>query len=219
MIFLSAAVCKGLNEMGYVEGRNVAVEYRGAAGQYDRLPALAVELVRRQVTVINAVGIANSAQAAKAATATIPIVFQNGSDPIKVGLVTSMNRPGGNLTGVVFFVSTLVAKRLEMLREFVPQATLVGFLTNPTNLISDTTDVQAAARSVGQQMTVLNASTVDEIDRAFAAAAQQRVGALLVDADTFFNRRRDQFAALAARYKIPASYPTRDFPEAGGLMS
>jgi putative ABC transport system substrate-binding protein len=216
---LSAAFRKGLNEMGYVEGRNVAVEYREAAGQYDRLPALAAELVRRQVTVIYAIGNANSAQAAKAATATIPIVFQNGSDPIKVGLVTSMNRPGGNLTGVVYFSSTLVAKRLEMLRELVPQATVIGFLTNPTNLISDTTDVQAAARSVGQQMTVLNASTVDEIDRAFAAAAQQRVGALLVDGDTFFNIRRDQFAALAARYKIPASYPTRNFPEAGGLMS
>jgi putative ABC transport system substrate-binding protein len=194
-------------------------EYSWADGQYDRLPALAAELVRRKVAVIYATGTANSALAAKAATAIIPIVFSNGSDPIKVGLVTSMNRPGGNATGVINFISTLVTKRLGMLRELVPQAKLIGFLTNPANPLSDPAAIQAAARSVGQQMIVLTASTVDEIDKAFAAAAQQAVGALLVDGDVLFNNRHDQFAALAAHYKIPASYPNRVFPHAGGLMS
>jgi len=210
---------RGLNELGFVEGRNVAFEYLWADGQYDRLPALAAELVRRKVAVIYATGTANSARAAKAATAFIPIVFQNGSDPIKVGLVTSMNRPGGNATGVINFISTLVAKRLGMLRELVPQANLIGFLTNPANPLSDPAAIQAAARGVGQQMIDLTASTVDEIDKAFAAAAQQGVGALLVDGDVLFNHRHDQFAALAAHYKIPASYPNRVFSDAGGLMS
>ena len=209
----------GLNELGFVEGRNVAFEYLWADGQYDRLPALAAELVRRKVAVIYAIGTANSARAARAATATIPIVFSNGSDPIKVGLVTSMNRPDGNATGVINFISTLVPKRLEMLRELVPQANLIGFLTNPANPLSDPAAIQAAARGVGQQMIDLTASTVDEIDKAFAAAAQQGVGALLVDGDVLFNNRHDQFAALAAHYKIPASYPNRVFSDAGGLMS
>ena len=210
---------RGLSELGFVEGRNVAFEYLWADGQYDRLPALAAELVRRKVAVIYATGTANSARAAKAATAFIPIVFQNGSDPIKVGLVTSMNRPGGNATGVINFISTLVAKRLGMLRELVPQANLIGFLTNPANPLSDPADIQAAAHGVGQQMIVLSASTVDEIDKAFAAAAQQGVGALLVDGDVLFNNRHDQFAALAAHYKIPTSYPNRVFSDAGGLTS
>ena len=214
---------KGLNEMGYVEGRNVAIEYRHAENQYDRLPALAAELVRRRVAVIVAVGNANSAMAAKAATATIPIVFLNGSDPIKVGLVPSLSRPGGNVTGISYFTSTLVAKRLELLREIVHRAATatIGFLTNPTNLISegDTADMQAAARSIGQQINVLRASTVNEIDAAFAAAAERHLGALLVDGDNLFNQRRDQMTALAARYKIPSSYPNRVFTEAGGLTS
>ena len=213
------AFLRGLNELGFVEGRNVAFEYLWADGQYDRLPALAAELVRRKVAVIWATGTANSARAAKAATAIIPIVFNNGSDPIKVGLVTSMNRPDGNATGVINFISTLVAKRLEMLRELVPQAKLIGFLTNPANPLSDPAAIQAASRGVGQQMIVLTASTVDEIDKAFAAAAQQGVGALLVDGDVLFNNRHDQFAALAAHYKIPTSYPNRVFSDAGGLMS
>jgi len=210
---------RGLNELGFVEGRNVAFEYLWADGQYDRLPALAAELVRRKVAVIYATGTVNSAMAAKAATAIIPIVFLNGSDPIKVGLVTSINRPGGNVTGVSNYVGTLVAKRLGMLRELVPQANLIGFLTNPANPLSDPAAIQAAARGVGQQMIDLTASTVDEIDKAFAAAAQQGVGALLVDGDVLFNNRHDQFAALAAHYKIPASYPNRVFSDAGGLMS
>jgi putative ABC transport system substrate-binding protein len=197
----------------------VAFEYLWADGQYDRLPALAAELVRRKVAVILATGTANSARAAKAATAIIPIVFTNGSDPIKVGLVTSMNRPDGNATGVTGFQSTLAPKRLGMLRELVPQAKLIGFLTNPANPISDPAAIQAAARGVGQQMIVLTASTVDEIDKAFAAAPQQGVGALLVDGDVLFNNRHDQFAALAAHYKIPTSYPNRVFSDAGGLMS
>jgi len=210
---------RGLNELGFVEGRNVAFEYLWADGQYDRLPALAAELVRRKVAAIYATGTANSAMAAKAATATIPIVFNNGSDPIKVGLVTSINRPGGNVTGMSNYVGTLVAKRLGMLRELVPQANLIGFLTNPANPLSDPAAIQAAARGVGQQMIDLTASTVDEIDKAFAAAAQQGVGALLVDGDVLFNNRHDQFAALAAHYKIPTSYPNRVFSDAGGLMS
>jgi putative tryptophan/tyrosine transport system substrate-binding protein len=217
------AFFKGLNEMGYVEGRNVAIEYRHAENQYDRLPALAADLVRRRVAVIVAIGAANSAMAAKAATATIPIVFVNGVDPIKVGLVPSLSRPSGNVTGMSYFTSTLVAKRLELLREMVPQAATatIGFLTNPTNLLSegDTADIQAAARSIGQQIDVLRASTVNEIDTAFAAAAERHLGALLVDGDNLFNERRNQMAALAARYKIPSSYPTRVFAEAGGLMS
>jgi putative ABC transport system substrate-binding protein len=174
------AFFKGLNEMGYVEGRNVAIEYRFAENQYDRLPALAAELVRRRVAVIYTPGSANSAMAAKAATATIPIVFLSGVDPIKIGLVPSLSRPGGNVTGMSSFVSTLVAKRLELLREIVPQAATarIGFLTNPTNLLSegDTADMQAAARSIGQQIDVLGASTVNEIDTAFAAAAERHLG-------------------------------------------
>jgi putative tryptophan/tyrosine transport system substrate-binding protein len=220
--YASAGFRQGLNEMGYVEGRNVAIEYRWADGQNDRLPELAAELVRRRVAVIFATDTTNSAQAARAATVMIPIVFTTGGDPVKLGLVASLPRPGGNVTGVTTYVGALVAKRLELLRELVPQATIMGFLTNPTNLSSDpnTTDIQAAAGSVGQQMIVLRASTVDEIDAAFATAARERAGALLVDGDgLLFSRRAEQLAALAARYGIPANYPTRLFPEVGGLMS
>jgi putative ABC transport system substrate-binding protein len=214
---------KGLNEIGYVEGRNVAIEYRWAEGQYDRLPALAADLVARKVAVIAAFSTANSAMAAKAATTTIPIVFLNGSDPIRLGLVESLNRPGGNVTGVSFFIGTLAAKRLELLRELVPQFTTatIGFLTNRTNLLSkqSTTEMQAAARSIGQEINILSAASVNEIDAAFATAAERHLTALLVDGDPLFNERRHQIVALAAHYKIPSSYAARVYPEAGGLMS
>jgi putative tryptophan/tyrosine transport system substrate-binding protein len=216
------AFLKGLNEMGYVEGRNVAIDALGA-DQYDQLLALAVDLVRRKVAVIFAFGTANAATAAKAATATIPIVFANGGDPIKIGLVASLSRPGGNVTGVTYFTSEVVAKRLQWIRELVPEAatTAIGFFKNPTNLMSDpdTSDMLAAARSIGQQISVLTASSVSEIDAAFASAAEQHLGALIVDGDALFNARRDQMVALATRYRIPSSYPTRVFTDAGGLMS
>jgi putative ABC transport system substrate-binding protein len=211
-----------LSEMGYVEGRNVAVEFRGA-DQYDQLLALAADLVRRKVAVIFAAGTANSAMAAKAATTTIPIVFSNGSDPIRVGLVPSLSRPGGNITGVTYFISEVVVRRLQFLRECVPGVarSMIGFLTNPTNLLSkpNTSDTLTVAQTVGQQIRVLTASTVNEIDAAFAAAAEERLAALIVDGDALFNRQHDQMAALAALYRIPSTYPTRTFAVAGGLMS
>ena len=213
---------EGLSEMGYVEGRNVAIEYRGA-DQYDQLLALAADLVRRKVAVIFATATANSAMAAKAATTTIPIVFANGSDPIRVGLVPSLSRPGGNITGVTYFISEVVAQRLQYLRELVPGAAVgtIGFLTNPTNLLSkpDTSDMLAAAQRIGQQIMVLTASTVNEIDAAFATAAEQHLAALIVDGDAVFNRQQDQMVALAARYRIPSTYPASVFAHAGGLMS
>jgi putative tryptophan/tyrosine transport system substrate-binding protein len=200
----------------------VAVEFRGA-DQYDQLLGLAADLVRRKVAVIFASATANSAMAAKAATTTIPIVFANGSDPIRVGLVPSLSRPGGNITGVTYFISEVVAQRLQRLREVVPGAAMgtIGFLTNPTNLLSkpDISDMLAAAQRIGQQIRVLTASTMNEIDAAFAAAAEQHLAALIVDGDAFFNTQRDQMAALAARYRIPSTYPARDFADAGGLMS
>jgi putative ABC transport system substrate-binding protein len=212
---------QGLREMGYVEGRNVAIEFRGA-DQYDQLLGLAADLVRRKVAVIYAAGTANSAMAAKAATASIPIVFGNGSDPIRVGLVQSLSRPGGNITGVTYFISEVVTQRLQYLRELVPGAAVgtIGFLTNPTNLLSkpDTSDVLAAAQRIGQQIKVLTASTVNEIDAAFAAA-EERLVALTIDGDALFANQRGQMAALAARYKIPSTYPAYYFADAGGLMS
>jgi putative ABC transport system substrate-binding protein len=213
---------KGLSEMGYVEGRNVGVEWRGS-DQYDQLPALAADLVRRKVAVIYATGTANSAMAAKTATTTIPIVFNNGSDPIRVGLVPSLSRPGGNITGVTVFISEIVAQRLQYLRELVPAAAVgtIGFLTNPTNLLSkpDTSDILAAAQRIGQQIRVLTASTVNEIDAAFAAAAEERLAALIVDGDALFASQDEGMAALAARYRIPSTYPAPYFADAGGLMS
>jgi ABC-type uncharacterized transport system substrate-binding protein len=212
---------EGLREQGFVEGR-VLIESRYApTGNYDGLLALAAELVRLPVAVLFATGSAGVARAAKAATATIPIVFANGGDPVKVGLVASLNRPGGNATGVTFYTSALVAKRLELLRELVPQAQMIAFLVNPTNPVTqgDTDDMEDAARSVGQQIMVVRAKNETEIDAAFAAIAQQRVGALLVDVDAYFNSRRDRLAALAAHYGIPASYNNRRYVEAGGLMS
>jgi putative tryptophan/tyrosine transport system substrate-binding protein len=211
---------QGLKDTGYVEGENVAIEYRWADNQTDRLPALAAELVRRRVAVI--VGNTPSAFAAKAATTTIPIVFLAAEDPVRLGLVASLARPGGNLTGINIFNSELTAKRLELLRQLVPAITRVAVLVNPadaTNTESTLRDVATAARSMGLQIQVLNASSSREIDAAFATFASERPDALFVGADPFFNSRRMQLAILAARHAVPATLPNRDLAEAVGLMS
>jgi putative ABC transport system substrate-binding protein len=216
-----AAFREGLNETGYVEHRNVDIEYRWAEGQVGRLPAFAADLVHRQVSVIVATGNVTTALAAKAATATIPIVFTTAGDPVEHGLVPSFNRPGGNVTGVNFLVSELGSKRLQLLHELVPAATAIGFLVNPTAPSSqfETSDVEAAAPVLGLRLHVENASSEREIDAAFTSFVQQRVNALFVGADAFFSARRDQLAALAARHALPASFGTRDIVVAGGLMS
>jgi len=218
---LPGAFRKGLAEMGYVEGRNVAIELRTTT-QIDQLPALAAELVQQKVAVIFAYGAANTARVAKAATATIPIVFANGADPIRLGFVASLARPGGNATGVSYFIGVLVAKRLEMMRELVPNAVKIGFLTNPANLLSagDTSDLLAAAGGVGQQIVVLKANTIEEIDAAFASAVREGVGALLIDAGgALFTSHYDQIVALAAHYRIPTGGASSSIVKAGGLMS
>ena len=210
-----------LREQGFVEGRNIIIEARYApTGNYDGLLALANDLVRLPVTVLFATGSAGVARAAKAATATIPIVFANGGDPVKVGLVASLNRPGGNATGFSFYTSALVPKRLELVRELVPQAQIIAFLVNPTNPVAegDTQDMEDAARSVGQRIMVVRAKNEAEINAAFATTAQQGAGAVVVDVDAYFSQRRNQLAALAARYRIPASYNNRRFVVTGGLM-
>jgi putative ABC transport system substrate-binding protein len=214
------ALAKGLGEMGFVEGRNVTIELHGTA-QYDLFPALAAELVRRQVAVIFVWGTANSALAAKAATSSIPIVFANGSDPVKSGIVKSLSRPGGNVTGVTFYNSGLVAKRLEMLRELVPKARTIGFLTNPTIQTSDANlaDMRAAIDVLGGRLLVLNASHAGEIDTAFARAAGQAADALLVGPDPTFTSRREQIIGLAARHRLPANYFRKIFCDDGGLSS
>ena len=217
---LVAAFRKGLSETGFVEGQNVAIEYRWAEGRYDSLPALADDLVRRRVGVIVATGGSPAALAAKAATATIPVVFSGASDPVRLGLVGSMNRPGGNATGI-HFVIDLEPKRLEMLRELVPSAGLIAVLLNPRSP-GATTQLRAiedAARAVSQPIQVLNASTDAEIDTAFADLVRERVGAVLVGADPFFNSRRRQLVELAAHHRVPAIYELREFVAAGGLMS
>jgi putative ABC transport system substrate-binding protein len=213
-----AAFRKGLSDTGYVEGRNVTVEYRWLDGQYDRLPAVLADLVRRRVAVI----VANAgAIAAKAATATIPIVFATNDDPVKTGLVASLARPGGNLTGVNFFNGELAAKRLGLLHELVPKAVRVAVLLNPAGGNAETIlrDVQEAAHVIGLQIRILNASTSNEIEAAFATLARERPDALFVGTSTFFANQRVQFATLAARERIPAAYPNRLFVDAGGLMS
>ncbi|MFL6821208.1 MAG: ABC transporter substrate-binding protein [Xanthobacteraceae bacterium] len=219
-VHLMAAFRRGLNETGYVEGRNVAIAYYWAHGQYDRLPALAADLVRRQVTVITASGNA-SALAAKAATATIPIVFSSGVDPVQAGLVTSLNRPGGNLTGVTTLGVELGPKRLQLLHELVPKATIVALIVNPTNRSSEiqVSDVQVAARALGLELHVLHASTERDIDSAFSALIPLRAGALVIAPESFFNSRSEQLAALTVRHAIPAIYSYREFVAAGGLMS
>jgi putative ABC transport system substrate-binding protein len=212
---------QGLNTVGYIEGQNVEIEYRWAQNQYDRLPALAAELVRRPVDVIAATGGMIAALAAKSATATLPIVFETGGDPVKAGLVVSLNRPGGNMTGIMLLIGLLGAKRLELLRELVPAAALVALLVNPTNPVAEaeTKDMQDAGRALGRQTLVLNATVESDIDTAFATVVQQRANALMVQADPFFLNRRNQFVALAARHAMPTMYPLREFVAAGGLIS
>jgi len=216
-----AAFHKGLGETGYVEGRNVAFEYRWAEGQYDRLPALAAELARRQVAVIAALGGDATAHAAKAATTAIPIVFAVTADPVRSGLVSSLNRPGGNLTGVNFLLNVIAAKQFEVLQEAVPKPGTVGFLVNPSGPEAESavSEVRAAAQALGHELLVANASSEREIDAAFAMLAQRRIGALLVGNDVFFYSRREQIVALAARHAIPTIYQVREYTQAGGLMS
>jgi putative ABC transport system substrate-binding protein len=213
-----AAFRQGLAEAGYVGGQNVAIEYRWAEGRFDRLPELAADLVRRRVSVIATPGTTAAALAAKAATATIPIVFGVGGDPVQLGLVASLNRPGSNATGVNFFSIELVAKRMQLLRELVPGAKHVAVLVNPTDRSNESTlrDVEAA---VGQQVLAFEAATGREIDTAFESLAREKVDALFVTGGAFFSARRVQFAVLAARYAVPASYSNREYVEAGGLMS
>jgi putative ABC transport system substrate-binding protein len=215
-----AAISQALSELGYVEGRNVAIEFRSAEGHYDRLPELAAELVRRQVAVI-ATASPVAALAAKAATATIPIVFSLGSDPVKDGLVASLNRPGGNITGVTFFNNLLSSKRLELLHQLVPDAAVIAVLLNPNNanVELEKNETEAAARALGLQLIMLRASTDREIDDAVASLVQQRAAALYVTGDAFFGLQREQIAALAARHAIPTSASGRFQVEAGILMS
>jgi putative ABC transport system substrate-binding protein len=211
---------QGLREAGYVEGRNVSVEYRWAEGQNDQLTELAADLVARQVAVIAATGGPAPVLAAKAATSSIPIVFVSGVDPIKAGLVASLNRPGGNITGVSPLLSALGSKRLELLHSLVPKAAVIGVLVNPNyDPDAQVRDVQVAADTIGLQVKVLPASSVEEIDTAFAAASQQAVAALFVANDPYFDSHRDQIIALAARAAIPAMYYTRAYTAAGGLIS
>ena len=215
-----AAVRQGLKEVGYVEGQNVAIEFRWAEGKYDRLPALATDLARRQVAVIAATS-TPAALAAKAVTSTIPIVFTTGADPVELGLVASLNRPGGNVTGVSFLVNELTAKQFEMLHKTVPNAVLFGFLVNPDFAFagSQTKDAQEAARALGHQLLVLPAKTESEIDAAFATLVQQKAGGLVTISEPFLNSRRNQIVALAARHSLPTLYPDRDYVVAGGLVS
>jgi putative tryptophan/tyrosine transport system substrate-binding protein len=212
---------EGLNETGYIEGQNVVVESRWADGQYDRLPALAADLVRLRVNVIVAGGGAVTAAAARAATTTIPIVFTNGDDPIRAGLVASLNRPGGNLTGVTFLTAELAGKRLELLHQLVPTAAVIGVLLNPKSATADATlkDAQEAARTLGKQIVIVNVSAEADLEPAFATLNQRRAEALSVGTDPFFTEIREHLAALAARYHIPAIYSLREYAEAGGLMS
>jgi ABC-type uncharacterized transport system substrate-binding protein len=216
------ALRQGLKETGYVEGENVTIVYRWAEGRYDRLPELAAELVRRPVAVIATGGGTLPARAVKEATATIPIVFSVPEDPVRLGLVTSLPRPGGNLTGVNFLTTELVAKRLELLREMVPAATRVAVLVNPANVANTDITVRdggAAARAMGLQIQLFNASTSGEIDAAFAALVRERPDALFISGDSFFNSRRVQLVNLTVRHAIPTGFSQRDMAEIGGLMS
>jgi putative ABC transport system substrate-binding protein len=216
-----AAIRYGLKEAGFVEGQNILIEYRSANGRYDLLPELAAELVRKQVVAIVAIATSWPAIAAKAATATIPIIFAFGGDAVDVGLVRSFNRPEANVTGVSLGNTELGPKRVELLRELVSNAGSIGFLLNPTNPVFDaeSTDITTAARTVGLQSIILKASIEPDIDAALAAAAHQRVSAIVISNDAFFNSQRDQIIALAARYRLPAIYGVREAVFAGGLLS
>jgi putative tryptophan/tyrosine transport system substrate-binding protein len=213
---LMAAFRQGLQETGYVEGQNVATEYRFAENNHDKLTALVKDFIHRPVAVI--VGNLITALAAKTATTTVPIVFATGTDPVKDGLVTNLNRPGGNVTGVSFFAASVGAKRLEQLRQLVPAATIIGVLETPDNT-EDRKDVEVAARAIGQQLIVLSAANPSEIQAAFTTFAQRGVGALIVTSSAFTFSHREEIAALAARYGLPASYGVREFAMAGGLIS
>ena len=219
--FLVVAFREGLEKEGYVEGQNVTVEYRWASGHYNELQTLASDLVRRHAVAIAATGGSISAQAAKAATANIPIVFNVGEDPIKLGLVASFNRPGGNITGVNTLSPALESKRLGLLRELVPQAAIVAVLLNPSNPDADLQrrDIQAAATAIGQDLRTFDVGNESDIETAFAALVRQRADALLVGSDVFLTNRREQIVALAARYAVPTIYSFRSFAESGGLMS
>jgi putative ABC transport system substrate-binding protein len=219
---LDAAFRKGLSETGVVDGQDVSVEYHWLGGQYSQLPSLMTELVRRRVAVIATPGGAPSTLAAKAATTTIPIVFGVAEDPVRLGLVASLARPGGNATGINYFGAELAAKQLGLLRALVPRAVRIAVLINPTNTANTESvlrDIQETARAIALQIQVLNAGTIAEIDAAFASLAANRTDALLVGPDAFFSIRRVQIAILAARYMIPTFCPNRDLVEAGGLMS
>jgi putative ABC transport system substrate-binding protein len=219
---VATAFRKGLNETGYVEGQNVTVEYHWLEGRYDRLPALLADLVHRQVAVIASPGSAPAVLAAKAATATIPIIFGIGEDPVRLGLVANLARPAGNATGINFFVNEVVAKRLRLLHDMVPKAVRVAVLVNPSNVSSTEATlhiVQEAARAIGVQTEIVNATTISEIDAVFASFARERPDALFVAPDGFFISRAVQFATLTARDKIPAAYSDRDTVAVGGLMS
>jgi ABC-type uncharacterized transport system substrate-binding protein len=219
--FFATEFYKGLKGGGYIEGRNVAIEYRWGLGQFERLPALAADLVDRRVAVIAANGGEPAAMAAKAATSTIPIVFGIGGDPVKLGLVASLNRPGGNATGISLLTPGLERKRIELLHELLPKATLIAALVNPKNQLAEmqTDELQEAARAVGNRLLVLNASSETELEAAFTALSQQSADALVVTVDPFLLDRRSQLAALAARFAIPAVYGFREFARAGGLLS
>jgi putative ABC transport system substrate-binding protein len=211
---------QGLKEIGYIEGQNLTIEYRWVGENYDRLPEAAADLVQRRVVLIFAAG-TPATLAAKAATATIPIVFNTGGDPVRLGLVSSMNRPSGNVTGVAFIISELVTKQFSLLHNLLPKASVVGFLTNLANSQTESQirDAAAAAQTLGLHVIMQRASSTPEIETALANLVQQRVEALIVGADGFFSARRDQLIALASRYSIPAIYDLREFVEAGGLMS
>jgi putative ABC transport system substrate-binding protein len=218
--YLATAVREGLKETGYVEGQNLTIEYRWARGRYDQLPAMAADLVGRQVTVITAGGIP-AAQVAKRATATIPIIFISGADPVRSGLVSSLSRPAGNLTGVSMIAAEIAVKRLELTREVLPQMSAVAMIVNPNRAGAETemAEVEAAGRVLGVRTRRLAASSASELDAAFATFGHDRVDAVMVGTDGFFIDRRAQLAALATRYKVAGVYPFRDFPAAGGLMS
>jgi putative tryptophan/tyrosine transport system substrate-binding protein len=216
-----AAFRQGLSEAGFVEGRNVAIEYRWADDQYDRLPALAADLARRQVAVIATLGGNTASVAAKAATTTIPVVFHGSVDPVEAGLVASLNRPGGNVTGVVTLNMDTGQKRLELMHELLPAATTIGLLLNPTNAVAEiqSKDLQAAARTLGLQLQIANASTERDFDAAFATLSQGQVGGLVIGTDGFLVSQSEQLAALTVRYALPTIFQYRAFVTAGGLMS